>query len=45
MTTPTRHPGDETPLPSGFEVRGEPQELTLEKFVAGASIFGSPIRG
>ena len=45
MTTPTGPPTDETRLPSGFQVRAEPQELTLEKFVAGASIFGSPIRG
>ena len=44
MTTPTRTPNDETRMPSGFEVRAEPLELTLEKFVAGTSIFGSPIR-
>ena len=45
MTTPAGPPNDATRPPSGFQVRAEPQELTLEKFTAGATVFDLPIRG
>jgi hypothetical protein len=45
MTTPTRTPTDETRLPSGFQVRAEAQELTLEHLAAGATVFDLPILG
>jgi len=45
MSTLTGTPTDAASMPPGFQVRAEPQELTLEKLVAGATIYDLPIRG
>ena len=44
--TPSGTPTDDAPMPSGFQVRAEPQEITLEKLMGGMTLFGNtPIRG
>ena len=45
MKNPSGTPTDEPRMPSGFQVRAEPQEFTLEKFLGGTSVYGQPIRG